>query len=163
MTTTGFHDGQVPTPEDLAGLSGLQAIEAIIDGRLPPAPIAVAMNFWLVSAREGEAVFEGAPTAAFRNPMGSIHGGWYGAIMDSALGVAVHSTMAAGQAYTTLEYKVNIIRAIPVGMLVRALGATSHVGRSTAVAEAKLIGVDDGRLYATASTTCIILTGSGGK
>ncbi|HBN31163.1 MAG: PaaI family thioesterase [Rhodobacterales bacterium] len=137
-------------------LTGLETMQAIVDGSLPPAPIATTMNFWMVSVGDGEAVFEGAPGPAFRNPTGAIHGGWYGAIMDSVLGVAVHTKMGAGQAYTTLEYKVNITRAIPVGMQVRAIGTTSHVGRSTAVAEAKLIGVEDGRLYATASTTCMV-------
>jgi len=148
--------GEIPNSEEITHLTGLETMQAIADGRLPPAPIATAMNFWMVSVGDGEAVFEGAPGLAFRNPMGAIHGGWYGAIMDSALGVAVHTKMGAGQAYTTLEYKVNITRAIPVGTLVRAFAATSHVGRSTAVADGRLVGVEDGRLYATASTTCMV-------
>lgn len=148
--------GEILNSHEITHLTGLEVMQAIADGRLPPAPIATAMNFWMVSVGDGEAVFEGAPGLAFRNPMGAIHGGWYGAIMDSALGVAVHTKMGAGQAYTTLEYKVNITRAIPVGTLVRAFAATSHVGRSTAVADGRLVGVEDGRLYATASTTCMV-------
>jgi len=77
--------------------------------------------------------------------------------LTSALGCAVHTEMPVGGVYTTLEYKINIPRAIPVGLVVRATGDTSHVGRSTAVAEARLVGIEDGRLYATGSTTCIIL------
>ena len=153
-----FDDGQIISAADIAGLSGLETMRKILAGDLPPAPIAKTMNFWAVSADDGVAVFEGRPLAAFRNPTGAIHGGWYGAILDTVLGVSVHTKMAAGQGYTTLEYKVNTTRAIPVGMLVRATGTVSHFGRSTAVSEAKLVGVEDGRLYATGSTTCIIFS-----
>jgi len=151
-------DGQVISPADIAGLSGLETMRKILAGELPPAPIAKTMNFWPVAIDDGVAVFEGIPLAAFRNPMGSIHGGWYGAIMGTVLGVSVHTKIAAGQGYTTLEYKVNITRAIAVGTLVRATGTVSHFGRSTAVSEAKLVGVEDGRLYATGSTTCILFS-----
>ncbi len=154
-----FDDGQVVDPKQIAGLTGLETMQKMLAGELPPAPIAKTMNFWPVEIADGVAVFEGIPLAAFRNPMGVIHGGWYGAIMDTVLGVSVHTKMGAGQGYTTLEYKVNITRAIPVGTLVRATGTVSHCGRSTAVSEAKLVGVEDGRLYATGSTTCIILGG----
>lgn len=152
-----FDDGQIVSPEDIAGLSGLETMQKMLAGELPPAPIAKTMNYWPVSIEDGVAIFEGVPLAAYRNPMGAIHGGWYGAILDTVLGVSVHTKIAAGQAYTTLEYKVNITRAIPVGMRVRATGTVSHFGRSTAVSEAKMVGVEDGRLYATGSTTCIIL------
>lgn len=147
----------VLNPDDMANMTGLDLMHAIAEGTMPQAPIAEAMNFRLVSAEKGKAVFEGIPRPEYRNPMGTIHGGWYGAILDSALAVAVHSMLGKGAASTTLEYKVNITRAIPVGMLVRAIGTTSHVGRTTAVAEARLTGIEDGRLYATGSTTCIIL------
>ncbi len=149
--------GQVLDPAMIIGMNGLETMQAIVEGKLPPAPIAKEMNFCLVAVAEGSATFEGEPGPEFRNPLGTIHGGWYGAILDSALGCAVHTKMPEAAAYTTLEYKVNITRAIPVGTKVRAIGTTSHVGRSTAVAEAKLTGVDDNKLYATASTTCIIL------
>ncbi|MFT5001509.1 MAG: hypothetical protein ACI8YI_002479 [Paracoccaceae bacterium] len=145
-------------PFDLSTLSGLAGMQLMIDGLIPNPPIAKTMNFWLIAVAKGEAVFEGAPGPEVCNPMGGVHGGWYGAILDSALGCAVHTEMAPGAVYTTLEYKVNITRAIPVGMKVRATGNTLHVGRSTAVSEAKIVGVDDGRIYATGSTTCIILT-----
>lgn len=152
-------DNQVPDPATFATMTGLEAMQAIVDGTLPQAPIADAMNFRLVSVSPGKAVFEGIPGPAFCNPMGTIHGGWYGAIMDSALAVAIQTMMGTGVLSTTLEYKINIIRAIPVGTAVRAVGTTSHIGRSTAVSEARLTGVEDGRLYATGSTTCMVLSG----
>ena len=160
MPGSTLPDGQTISPADIVGMSGLEVMQAVADGRLPPAPIADVMGYRLVSVALGEAVFEGTPSPAFRNPMGAIHGGWYGAILDSALAVAVHSRLGKGAASTTLEYKINITRAIPPGMLVRAIGTASHVGRTTAVSEAKLTGVEDGRLYATGSTTCIILNAS---
>lgn len=158
MPGSTLPDGQTISPADIVGMSGLEVMQAVADGRLPPAPIADVMGYRLVSVAPGEAVFEGTPSPAFRNPMGAIHGGWYGTLLDSALGCAVHTMMPEGASYTTLEYKVNITRAIRPGTTIRCIGKTSHVGRSTAVAEARIEGVEDGKLYATGSTTCIILS-----
>lgn len=144
-------------PKDvLAKMTGLEAMQAIIAGELPGASIADLLNFRLVEVAFGMAAFEGSANLSHSNPVGTIHGGWYGAIMDSALGCAVHTTLPVGAGYTTLEYKVNITRGVPCDTKVRATATVSHSGRSTAVAEAKLVGVDDGKLYATGSTTCII-------
>jgi len=88
--------------------------------------------------------------------MGTVHGGWYATLLDSAVGCAVHSTLPAGKAYTTLELKVNLVRALTDRVpLVRAEGKVVHVGSRTATAEGRLTGVD-GKLYAHASTTCLI-------
>ena len=152
-----FAENDVLNADLIEGMTGLETMQAIVEGKLPRGPIAVSMGIRLVSAAKGQAVFDGAPSKDFCNPLGSVHGGWYGAILDSALGCAVHTEMPVGGIYTTLEYKINITRAIPLGMRVRATANTQHVGRSTAVAEARLVGVEDGRLYATGSTTCIIL------
>ena len=88
-----------------------------------------------------------------------VHGGWYGTILDSALGCAVATTLEPGAGYTTLEYKVNLTRGLKPGTLVECRARVQHAGRSTAVAEGTIIGVEDGKLYATGSTTCIILRG----
>jgi len=154
-----FAENDVLKIDDIRDMTGLETMQAIVDGKLPRGPVAVSTGIRLVSVAKGQAVFEGAPSDDFRNPLGSVHGGWYGAILDSALGCAVHTEMPVSGLYTTLEYKINITRAIPVGMRVRATGNTLHVGRSTAVAEARLVGIEDGRTYATGSTTCIILNG----
>jgi uncharacterized protein (TIGR00369 family) len=88
--------------------------------------------------------------------MGSVHGGWFATLLDSAVGCAVHTTLPAGRAYTTLELKINIVRALTDRVpLVRAEGQVVHVGRQTATAEGRLVG-HDGRLYAHATTTCLI-------
>jgi uncharacterized protein (TIGR00369 family) len=146
------------TPLDtMLARSGLDYLRAMLAGEIPPAPMAVSLGFRLHAADPGIAAFRGAPTPAFANPAGAVHGGWYGAILDSALGCAALTTLPKGQTYTTLEYKVNLTRAIPFGTEVEARGTGDHAGRRTVVASATLTGVADGRLYATGSTTCLVL------
>jgi uncharacterized protein (TIGR00369 family) len=146
------------TPLDIQPApSGLDLLRAMLAGKAPPAPMAVALGFRLHAADPGTASFRGTPTPAFANPAGGVHGGWYGAILDSALGCAALTTLPGGQTYTTLEYKVNPTRAIPFGTEVEARATVDHAGRRTIVASATLTGVADGRLYATGSTTCLVL------
>lgn len=121
------------------------------------APIAGGMNFRLFRVEEGHVAFRGSAAFEHLNPMGGVHGGWYGTLLDSALGCAVATLLPQGRHYTTLEYKVNITRALKPGVLVEAAARVSHFGRSTAVAEATLTGVEDGKLYATGSTTCLVM------
>lgn len=147
----------VVSQEEMSSMSGLEFLTGMIDGRLPAPPMARHMDFWLIEAEEGRVVFEGEPTEDHLNPMGTTHGGWFGAIMDSALGCAVMSRMPQGSAYTTLEYKVNLVAGLAPGTRVRATATTGHVGRSTAVATAEMRGVENGRLYALASTTCMVM------
>ncbi len=99
----------------------------------------------------------GAPEFNVCNPMGTVHGGWYGTLLDSAMACAVMTKVPRGSVYTTLEYKVNILRAIPLGMQIDCIGTIDHVGRSTGVAHGEIRGVEDGKLYATGSTTCIVM------
>jgi uncharacterized protein (TIGR00369 family) len=146
------------TPFDtMRARSGLDALRAMLAGEVPPAPMAVSMGFRLHAADPGTAAFRGAPTPAFANPAGAVHGGWYGAILDSALGCAALTMLPQGQTYTTLEYKVNLVRAIPFGCEVEARATVDHAGRRSIVASATLRGVADGKLYATGSTTCLVL------
>jgi uncharacterized protein (TIGR00369 family) len=155
MDAAGSAPG-VATPSQVRGMSGMEFFEAIFAGRLPRVPIGHHMDFLAVEVTPGRVVFQGRPREEYLNPMGTIHGGWYSTLLDSALGCAVHSTLAAGKAYTTLELKVNMIRALsPQVPLVRAIGQVIHVGGQVATAEAKLLG-PDGKLYAHGSTTCMI-------
>jgi len=148
---------ELPSPDDLRAMSGLDFIRAIFEGRISGAPIAETMNFRMHAVEEGRVVFRGAPEFRHLNPMGGVHGGWYGTLLDSALGCAVATVLPQGRLYTTLEYKVNITRALPVGTLIDCEARVSHAGRSTAVAEGTIRGVEDGKLYATGSTTCLIM------
>ncbi len=143
-------------PEQVAGKSGLEIMQGVLDGSLPYAWIAETLDFGLVEVGPGRAVFQGTPQLKHYNPLGTVHGGWYATLLDSALGCAVHTTMPAGMAYTTAELGVNIVRAATeaTGPL-RAIGSVIHSGRQLATAEARIVGAD-GRLYAHATTTCLV-------
>lgn len=146
----------VATPEQLAGKTGLQTMQAMLAGELPFAAIARTLDFFLVDIGEGRAVFQGSPGSQHFNPMGTVHGGWFATLLDSALGCAVHTLMPQGRAYTTAELSVNIVRALtPDVQRVRAEGTVVHCGRQLATAEARLVG-PDGKLYAHATTTCLV-------
>ncbi len=137
----------------LAGLTGMQLFEAMLDGRLPSPPIGRTLGFLPLHIEPGYAVFQGRPQFDPYNPLGTVHGGWFATLLDSALACAVHSTLPAGKAYTTLELKMNIVRALTDKVpLVRAEGRVVHPGNQVATAEGRLIG-PDGKLYAHASTT----------
>jgi uncharacterized protein (TIGR00369 family) len=143
-------------PEAVAGKTGLEVMHAMLAGELPFPHIADTLDFSLVEVSPGEAVFQGTPQLKHYNPLGTVHGGWYATLLDSALGCAVHTMMPAGRAYTTAELSVNIVRAAShkTGPL-RAIGKVIHCGRQLATAEARIVG-PDGKLYAHATTTCLV-------
>lgn len=147
----------VSRPEQVAGKTGLEMMQAMLRGELPYPPIAKTLAFQLLEASEGRAVFQGSPGPAHLNPMGGIHGGWYATILDSALGCAVHTMMPVGRGYTTAELGVNLVKAINPAKAprVRAIGTVIHCGRQLATAEARIVG-PDGTLYAHATTTCLV-------
>jgi uncharacterized protein (TIGR00369 family) len=152
-------NGAVPgvsRPAQLQGKSGLQIMQAMLAGELPYPHIMQTLDFHLVQVDKGKAVFQGVPQLMHYNPLGSVHGGWYATLLDSALGCAVHTALEAGQGYTTAELGINIVRAASMksGPL-RAIGQTVHVGRQLATAEARIVG-PDGKLYAHGSTTCLV-------
>ena len=146
----------VVRPDQMAGRTGLDMMQAMVRGELPYPPIARTLDFLLLEVDDGRALFQGTPGPAHLNPMGGIHGGWYATLLDSALGCAVHTKMPAGRAYTTAELSVNLVRAIGnKAPRVRAEGKVIHCGRQLATAEARLYG-PDGTLYAHATTTCLV-------
>ena len=145
------------TPLDqVKHLSGLEFMQGILEGRFPPAPIAAALKFELVEVEHGRAVFEGVPEFGFYNPISSVHGGYAATLLDSCMGCAVHSALPAGQAYTTLEFKINFVRAMTEQTgRVRAEGRVIHPGKRAATAEGNLYDAR-GKLLAHATTTCLI-------
>ena len=146
----------VASPSQLAGKSGLEMMHAMLRGELPYPPIARTLDFQLLEVEEGRALFQGTPGPSHLNPMGTIHGGWYATLLDSAMGCAVHTMMPPGRGYTTAELSVNLVRAINgKSPRVRAEGKVIHCGRQLATAEARLYG-PDGTLYAHATTTCLV-------
>lgn len=140
----------------LKSYDGLGFLKAIIAGTLPQPPISKIMGFHLTEAEIGRAVFEGVPDLGHYNPIGSVHGGFAATLLDSALGCAIFSTLHKGDAWTTLELKLNYVR----GMTgdtgpVRAEGRIIHRGRTVATSEGDLKDAS-GKLYAHATTTCMI-------
>ena len=151
-------------PRQLADASrsmpGIEFLRAIRDGRLPPPPIAQLLGFSLVEVEPGHAVFECTPGEQHYNPIGVVHGGFAMTLLDSALGCCVQTMMPDKAGYTTLEAKTNLVRAITTttGKL-RAIGKALHIGSRVATAEARLEDLS-GKLYAHATTTCIVLSGA---
>jgi len=137
-------------------LSGADIARGLADGSLLPPPMADTLAFRLVEASEGRAAFEGEPADWMYNPIGVIHGGWAMTLLDSALGVSIHTTLAKGERYTTLETKVNFVRPILADTgRVRAEATVVHRGRRVATAEGRL-RTADGKLLAHGTTTCLI-------
>ncbi len=146
----------VAKPGQIAGKTGLEAMQAMLRGELPYAAIAKTLDFTLLEVDAGRALFQGTPGPAHLNPMGTIHGGWYATMLDSALGCAIHTMMPPGRGYTTAELSVNLVRGIgSKAPRVRAEGKVIHCGRQLATAEARLYG-PDGTLYAHGTTTCLV-------
>lgn len=142
--------------DQVMGKTGMEIFEAMLNGQIPAAPIAHTLDFMLVEARPGVVIFQGTPGPTLLNPLGTVHGGWYATLLDSALGCAVHTLLPAGRTYTTAELSVNIVRSVGLKVpRVRAEGKVIHCGRQLATAEARLVG-PDGTLYAHATTTCLV-------
>jgi uncharacterized protein (TIGR00369 family) len=138
------------------GLSGLEYLQKIVAGELPRPPIGALMDFALAELSEGRAVFTVEPAEYHYNPIGVVHGGVAATLLDSAMGCAVHTTLPAGAGYTTLEIKVNYVRPMTAETgLVRCEAQVVYTGGRTATAEGKIVD-ESGKLYAHATTTCII-------
>jgi uncharacterized protein (TIGR00369 family) len=141
-----------------ASMSGLEYFKAIEDGKLPHPPIAITMGFRGTEMGEGRAVFVGEPGEFLYNPIGVVHGGFAMTLLDSAMGVAVHTTLAAGERYTTLETKVNFVRPITTDTgRVRCEGVVIHRGGRVATAEGRLLSEETGKLLAHGTTTCLVM------
>ena len=151
LPATGF-----ARPEQLAGRTGLEMLRMMLAGEIPRPPMSETLDFLLIRVEPGLAIFQGHPRLGHYNPLGTVHGGWFATLLDSALGCAVQTTLPAGKAYTTMEFKVHLVRplteAVPV---VRAEGKIVHAGRQVATAEARLVGPDE-KLYAHGTTTCLV-------
>ena len=148
-------------PAELAargrGMAGIDFLSAIRDGEFPAAPIQNLMGFRLAEVDEGRVVFVAEPGEQHFNPIGVVHGGLAATLLDSAMGACVHSTLAQGEAYTTLETKFNLVRPMTAGMgEVRAEGKVIHRGGRVATSEGRVTRAD-GKLVAHGTSTCMIL------
>jgi uncharacterized protein (TIGR00369 family) len=146
----------VATLKQLLASSGLQLLQGMLQGEVPYASMARTLDFMLVDVGEGCAVFQGTPGEAHLNPTGTIHGGWYASLLDSAMACAIHTRLPAGRGYTTTAMNVSLVRGIgATTRRVRAEGQVIHLGKQMGTAEARLFG-PDGTLYAHATSTCLI-------
>jgi uncharacterized protein (TIGR00369 family) len=144
-------------PADVAAtMSGLELLRDMIAGRFPGPPIMQLMGFRLVEVEHGRAVFAGTPGFEHYNPLGTVHGGYAATLLDSCMGCSVHTTLPKGIGYTTLEFKVSLVRAVTSDTgEVRAEGKIISSGRRVATAEGRLTDAG-GRLLAHATTTCLV-------
>ena len=138
------------------GMSGMEYIQSLLDGSIPPPPIVALMNMTLVSAEVGTVTFTCEPNESQYNPIGTVHGGLVCTLLDSVAGCAVQTTLPKGQAYTSLEIKINYLRPVlaTTGTLT-AVGTVTKPGRRAAFAEGTVTDAQ-GRLVATASSTLLI-------
>jgi uncharacterized protein (TIGR00369 family) len=140
-----------------AGLSGLEFFEAMAAGRVPPPPIMGTLGMDSFSFEDGRIEFRLTPREFHYNPIGSVHGGVFATMLDSACGCAVHTRLQAGEFYTSVDLAVKFLRPVTVatGQIV-AVGTVTHLGRRTALAEARITDTA-GKLYATATSSCLII------
>ena len=144
-------------PLDVArDLSGLVFLQRMLSGELPHPPICSVLRFRLTEVERGRIVVEGETSADLYNPLGSVHGGYTATLLDTCMGCAAHTTLDAGQGYTTLEFKVNFVRPLTdrTGSIL-AEGKIISAGRRIATAEGRLLD-KAGQLYAHATTTCLV-------
>jgi uncharacterized protein (TIGR00369 family) len=158
VTRTYDYEARLPDPAAMLSVSGLDYLQGVLRGDYPAAPVAATLGFTLAELAHGRAVFEGTPERFTYNPLGSVHGGWAATILDSAMGCAVHTTLPAGKGYTTVDLSISLIR--PITERTRKLRCEAtiiHTGGSVAMAQGRIVD-ETGTLYATGTTTCMVLT-----
>lgn len=142
------------------GRAGLEFLEAIADGSLPPAPIQRLLGFDLIEVGEGRVVFALVPGEQHYNPISVVHGGIAGTLLDSAMGAAVHSTLPLGTGYTTLETSFRLVAAISASSgRILCEGSVINSGSRVATAEGRVSRERDGRLLAHGTSTCLLIKG----
>ena len=157
-TRTYSWSDPLATAEVLRDMPGLDAIRMVAAGELPPPPIAELLGMTITLVERGRVIFALEPAEWMYNPIGSVHGGVAATLLDSSLGCAIHTTLAAGQRYTTSDLQVRYIRSLSADSgRVLADSHVVHVGRKLATAEGRLYAEDGGKLFAHATTSCLIL------
>jgi len=158
--TVQWHDPMISAAAVGSGLSGLEFLRAIRDGKLPPAPIAVLMGFRPVEVEEGRVVFEGTPDESVYNPIGMVHGGFVCTMADTVAACAVHSTLPAGVAYTSIDLNISYTRPVTRDSgILRAVGTIVKPGRRVAFSRAEILD-GAGKIVASATSSCLIMLGA---
>ena len=140
-----------------AGLSGVEFLSAMVEGRVPPPPLTQALGFDLASFGDGTATFRLTPREFHYNPIGTVHGGVFATLLDSACGCAVHTLLPLGHYYTSLDLSLKFLRPVTLETgPITAEGKVVHLGRRTALAEARITD-DTGKIYVTATSSCLVM------
>jgi uncharacterized protein (TIGR00369 family) len=140
-----------------AGLSGAEFFAAVAAGKIPPPPVMRALDFDGVSFGEGRAAFRLTPREFHYNPLGTVHGGVFATLLDSACGCAVHTMLPAGVFYTSLDLSLKFLRPVTVDTgPITAEGVVVHLGRRTALAEGRITDTA-GKVCVTATSSCLVL------
>ena len=153
--TSDVEYGVTPT-HVMASMPGLEFVRAMFEGKLPSPPIMQNVEPFDSTAEAGHVVFHSVPGFRHYNPIGSVHGGYAAILLDSAMGLAVQTTLPAGTGYTTLEFKISFIRGMSKDTgVIRTEGKVLNAGRRAATAEARITDAN-GKLLAHATTTCLV-------
>jgi uncharacterized protein (TIGR00369 family) len=156
---TAFSVGKrygVITDEQRRALSGFEFVQGLVDGTLPLNTMAETLGYDIVEVAKGRVVVAAAPHVGHRNPAGTVHGGLAATLLDTCMGLAVHSMLDKGVAQTTLEFKISLVRPItPQTGLIKAEGKVISCGRRIGTAEGMLTD-QTGRILAHGTTTCLI-------
>jgi uncharacterized protein (TIGR00369 family) len=140
----------------MASMSGLDFVRAIFARKLPEPPIMEPVEPFDCSADTGLVVIHSVPGIRHYNPISSVHGGYAAILLDSAMGLAVQTTLPAGTGYTTLEFKISFVRGMNKDTgVIRTEGKVLNAGRRVATAEARITD-SSGKLLAHATTTCLV-------
>ena len=156
MRTTGGKRYGVVSVDQQRTMSGLEFVQGLVTGALPLNSMAETLGYDIVEVSTGRVVIAAEPTSAHRNPAGTVHGGLAATLLDSCMGLAVHSTLDRGFGQTTLEFKISLVRVVtPETGIMRAEGKVVYRGRRIGTAESRLTDAE-GRLLAPGTTTCLI-------
>jgi uncharacterized protein (TIGR00369 family) len=159
MSTVTAREYGIASPQDIAGMTGKEILQAMADGRLPAPPICETLNFWLAEVGDGFAAFEGDTSERLLNPMGIVHGGWALTLIDSAAGCAGQTLLPAGSRYATVETKANFSRTIQKDTgHVRAEARAVSQGRQIISVEARVLG-SGGQVLAHGTSTLLVSQG----
>lgn len=155
-------DSQHEARPDPAAMTGLQQLQAMVDGLLPPPPISQTLGMVdFAVLREGSVEVALVPEQRHYNPLGVVHGGVHSTLLDTAAACSVHTTLAVGEAYTSLDLTVKFLKPVTVATgRVRAVGSVLQRGRRTALAQAQLLD-DEGTLLAHATSSCLVFAARG--
>ena len=158
MSTAPFTKVGVVSRDVLISTSGLEFLQAVRDGVHPAPPYAATSGIWISEVEHGRVVFAALPSQQYYNPLGTNHGGWVSGLLDSAMACAVHTTLDAGQGYTTVDLAVNFVKAVmPDSGQLRCEGKVIHTGGRIATAEGRLWDAS-GKLLAHGTETCLVFT-----